>query len=916
MRDWKQYVRERISLPRLKGLRETEIVEELAGQLEDCYREALAGGADEEAAMAAVERHIRDWEGFSGDLGDGERPRQVSRKTLWAEEASRDLRRRGPVGIWLADLGMDLRQAVRVLMRSPGFAAVAMISLALGIGVNTAVFSLYSALFLRDLPVEAPQELVEVYWGDGGLQYGPFSVPDFRDLRTWTRDSFSEMAAYDFAIGILEDEEGSEYVYGEAVSDTYFEMMGVRPQLGRLFLSDQDDRPESPPVIVLSDRGWRRRFGADPDVLGRTVRISGVDYTVVGVAPRDFPGLLPMKAEYWVCLGHDPMVGGGIASIENRSAKFLFSVKGRLRPGVGLAAARAAVLAAGERLREVQPGEWRLSVLPVRDIGIHAMIDQPIRMVGLVLLAMVGLALLVACTNLAGMLLARATVRQREIAVRMALGSGRGRLVRQLLTESLLLALLGGIPAVAVAALLMHLVVTLQPPFPIPLTLDLRLDGGVLGYALLLTVATGLFFGILPALKASRPDLLSVLKNETRPNLWGRRLRLRGLLVIAQVAVSTVLLIASGLFVRSLLNFHRVDPGFTLRQGFVAVFNTGVRHYDQERTEYFFDELKTRIESQPGVISAACISALPLGPGVRISTVGIPPSTETPDPAGLPSDVADIGEGYLATLGIPLLRGREFRTDDGREGVGAVIVNQTLAERLWPGEEPLGKRITIRSYPDREWEVVGVAANGKYRTLGEPPRSFVYVPWRAIPSTSGVTLSLVVATTGEPARYEQGFRETVRMIDPGMPVFEFKTITRHLQIMTFVPRLLAGLIGSLGLLALGLGLIGLYGMIAFDVARRTREMGIRIALGAHRGRVLRDVVTDGVRVAGTGLVIGLVLSLLVTRLLGSLLYGIDPSDPLTFGVIAGLLLAVSVAAAWGPARRAALLDPVEALRYE
>jgi len=427
---------------------------------------------------------------------------------------------------------------------------------------------------------------------------------------------------------------------------------------------------------------------------------------------------------------------------------------------------------------------------------------------------------------------------------------------------------------------------------------------------------TGLLFGLVPALKATRSDLVTSLKSDVAAGRRLGRMRLRSLLVMGQVAVSTVLLIVSGLFLRSLLNVHNTDPGFALRQGYVAVFHTGVRKYDIDQSREFFTTLQERVSSLPGVRSTSIVSALPLGPGVTTCVVRRPATEEEPDPTGYQADVARCGPGYFETMGIPLVRGRAFTDNDNRAGVRTVVVNQTLAERMWPGTDPIGRTLRVSFLGEEYWEVVGVARGGKYRTLGEAPRGYLYVPWLGGQQRDVNFLSLVVATEGDPARYQAGLQETVRAIDPLMPVFEFKTIPDHLQIMTFIPRLLAYLLGGLGSLALLLGIVGLYGVISFDVARRTREVGIRVALGAARRDVLRGVVGNALRMAGIGSAAGLALALLATRPLAGMLIGVGPADPVTYLGITLLLMGVAVAAAWGPARRAAGLDPIRALRME
>jgi predicted permease len=811
----------------------------------------------------------------------------------------------------------DLRYSARALLQSPGFSTVAVLSLALGMGVNTAIFSVYNAIFLRALPVDAPEELVDVYAGDSVLEFGPLSYPDYLDLRAQTSEVFSDMVAYDISIGVYEHGNESEYMYGEAVTGNYFSMLGIDATYGRTFIAGTDDAEGAQPTVVLSYQVWRDRFGSSEQVLGRSFRLSGVEYTIVGIAAEDFKGLLPMSAAFWVPITQDPMIGGGLASLDDRDHRFLFSTKGRLLPEITFEEARAAVATVGERLAEAYPdsnSDVPFVALRTEDVGIHAMLDTPVRLFTLLLMGMVGLALLIACTNLASMLLARATQRRRETAVRLALGAGRRRLIRQLVTESVMLSLVGGLVGLLVATWLLSALLAVQPPFPIPLGFELGIDRGVLLFTAALSLATGVVFGLIPALQSTRLSLVEAIKGESPVSgRRGGRMRLRSALVIGQVAVSMVLLVCTGLFLRSLANASAIEPGFDLRRGLVAVIDTSVADYSVEETQTFFGELRSRIESMPGVDSAALIRSLPLGPGIT-TTRAIPESAiSDPEAEGIPADETAIGVNYFSTLKIPLLRGRDFLSSDTAESLPVAIVNQTLAQRLWPDQSAIGQRLKVEYRGDELFEVVGVAANGKYRTLGEDPRAFVYIPFA---QSSDRRMSVVASTSVDPGTLFAALRAEVRSLDPNLPVFDLKTIAEHMQIMLFVPRLIAALVGGLGSLAMLLGVIGLYGIVAYSVARRTREVGIRMALGARRSDVVRQIVAEGMRRVVYGVALGLGLALLATRMLGAWLYEISPTDPVTFCGIAALLFAVAFLAAYGPARRAARLDPMVALRRE
>lgn len=813
----------------------------------------------------------------------------------------------------------DLRYTVRNLIRSPGFAAVAILSLALGIGVNSAVFSLYNALFIRQLPVEDPGELVNVYTSDEDLVQATFSYPDYVDLREQTKDVFTDVIVTNISLAIVDQGAGSrgEYLFGETVSWNYWDVLGIAPEQGRNFIP-ADDEPGAEPVVILGHGMWRNRFGEDPDVVGQTLRMNGITYTVVGVAPDWYRGTFPLTADYFVPMHTDPSNLVFTGQLESRGSRSLF-VKARLREGITVQEADAAVWTVSSRLAEEYPEsneEHSFSVVPTNDVAIMPIVDRPLQLVSLFLMIVVGLTLLVACINLAGMLLARAASRQREVAVRLALGAGRGRLLRQLLTESTLLGILGAAAGVGIAAWLLHLLNTLQPPIPIPLNLDIRLDGNVLLFTGFLALLTGLVFGMVPALQGSRPDLVKSLKQETGSSGKAGTSRLRRLLVTGQVAVSALLLVCAGLFVRSLGKATEVDPGFDMQHGVITSLELSMRGYEREEAAGFFRELRDRVEALPGVASAGLTDRMPLG--ASIQTQNVYPQTDAPlsEEGSVTVDSGEAGPRYFETAGIPILTGRSFRDSDGPDTSPVVVVNRTFAERCWPEESALGKQ--LRSRPDGpSYEIVGIAADGKYRTLGEDPRPYV---WFSYQQSSSIFMAVVARARGSSEEAAQALkpeiRSVVREMDPELPVFEMVTVREHLSIMMFLPRTLAALLSGLGGLALLLGLIGLYGVIAFDVNRRTREIGIRMALGAGRDRVLRGVVGDGLRLTLWGTGIGLVAAFLLTRSLSALVYGVSTSDPITFGVVAVLLVGVTLAATWGPARRAADLEPMRALRYE
>jgi predicted permease len=812
-------------------------------------------------------------------------------------------------------LVQDLRYAARRLLRSPGFTAVAILSLALGIGANTTIFSFVNALFLQPLPVKDPHEVVAVFTSDySGPLYGGSSFPDYVDFRTRT-DVFAGLAAFTIAPISFSDGSRTDRVFAELVSANYFEVAGVAAGRGRLLRAAEDGQPASAPVLVLSHGLWQRRFGGDPGVIGRQFAVNGQPFTVVGIAPARFKGLMRgMAVDLWV-----PLTAPAAASparLKSRGSRWLFTL-GRLKQGVSLedAQARLSVLAA--QLRQSFPDNWTdvrkntrvITVLP--ESGARFMPAARGAVLGFfsLLLAVVALVVLMACTNIASMLLARAAARRRETAIRLSLGASRTRLIRQLLTESLLLSLVAGAAGVLLALWATDLLMAFRPPVPFPFELPLTIDARVLGLTLLVSTLTGLAFGLVPALQASRPDMVPALKDEAAAGGAASSWSPRQLLIVAQVALSLVLLVGAGLFVQSLRNAHRIDLGFEPRNLLLVSIDPALVGYKAEARPELYRRILERTRALPGVLSASLSTHVPLGlSGQRrgISIEGYEPD------AGEDMEVNtySVGPGYLATMGIPLARGREFEESDAR----VVVVNEAFVRRYWPRADALGKRISLAGPDSPPSEVVGVARDAKYKMLGEDPLPFFYVPVGQIRSNDSVTLH--VRTASDPARLAAAVRRELRAVDASLPVFDVTTMTDHLGIALLPARLAGGLLGGFGFAALLLAAVGIYGVMANSVSRRTREMGVRIALGARAADLLSMVIRQGMRLAAAGLAIGLLLALGATRLLGSLLYGVSASDPLTFTLVPALLCATAFLACYIPAHRAARVDAMIALRNE
>jgi putative ABC transport system permease protein len=828
----------------------------------------------------------------------------------------------------VAALFRDLRYAVRSLVASRGFALAAVASLALGIGANSAIFSLVDALLLRPLPVARPGELVEVYTSaDDSYPNSSTSYPDFVDLRGQTAGVFSGLVGYSAMFAPLNDPAGgSRLLMGEVVTGDYFDVLGVKARLGRTF-APEEGAPGAAPVVVISDGFWRRQLAADPGAVGRTVRLRGLDYTVVGVAPAGFSGMIPgFSPELWITaamveevepVGWQDVVPSpsGATRLEQRGRRWMF-VKGRLAPGVGRAAAQAAVDVVMARLAAAYPqtNEGRKGrVVPGGEVRIHPMIDQALAPAAALLMGVVGLVLLVACANVANMLLARATGRRREIGVRLALGAGRGRLVRQLLVESALLAVAGGLVGLVLAYWAGEVLAALPLPLPAQLSLDLGLDLRVFAFTFLLSLATGLLFGLAPALAATRPDLVAQLKDDGAAAGTGRlrRFGLRGLLVVGQVAVTLVLLVGAALLLRSLLASLGADVGFRPQGLALASFDLGMVRYPEAEGKRFVADALERARALPGVAAAAVAERLPFSLNVHVNQVYPEGYTPAPGEPGFALDVTRVSPGFFATLGVPLLRGRDFGPADAEGTPGVVIVNEALARRFWPGEDPIGKRLRTQGPDGPAFEVVGLVADYAVRAVGEEPRPMVH--FARDQRYSPYATLVVRGRPGAPPQVE-ALRRLLLGMEPDLVLIEARTMEQMIGVTLLPARAGAAVVGGFGLLALALAAVGLYGVIAYAVSRRTREIGIRMALGAAPAAVLRQVLGQGAALVAAGLALGAAGALAVTRLLAGAFFGLAPFEPGALLAAAGLLAAVALAANLLPARRAARLDPVTALR--
>ena len=830
----------------------------------------------------------------------------------------------------------DLRYAVRMMWKSRVVTVIAVLSLAAGIGANTAIFSVVNAILLRPRAVAEPNRLVEVYMGDRQTPYQTISYPTYLEFRE-RNEVFTGLAAYgvawQFKLGGPTD---VEQVWGEVVSGNYFDVLGIAAHKGRTFLAEEDSVPNRNPVVVIGHGLWQRRFNSDPGVIGTTVTINNQPLTVVGVAPPQYTGMLRgWASEVWVPAMVapllDPRRGQGMLT---RDSKWVTLV-GRLKPGVTIDDARARFQLLSQQLRTAQPDEWRsgegdsarelfVSVVPEKDTRVHpAMRGVAFAVVGL-LIAVVDLVLLIAGMNLAGMLFARAVVRRHEIAVRVALGAGRGRIIRQLLTESVLLSLIAGAIGAVLALWGLRLVMAFMPALPegIRVAIDVPIDWGVLLYTIAVSMATGLLLGLAPALHCAKAAVSTVLRDESSavtPRY--RTSRVRAALLIAQVACSVLLLIGAGLALRSLENVRPTRLGFQSENMVVAPIVLDESEYTRSDVQRFYERLSESLGTLPGVQAVSLVEGMPGGFMSRTRR-----GTEIEGYAARPGEDMEIdasiaGPHYFTNMRVPFVQGRDFDTRD-RDGAPCVaIVNEVFVRRYLAGTaSPLGKRLAKRDsdQPERQWcEIVGVIRDDAWQSLQKEVRPFFTL---ALHQSNRRRMTALISTAGDPRSLTSSVRQGIRSLDPKIPVADVQTLGEHFDV-TLYPFRLAGLVvGGCGVMALLLAAIGIYGIVSYSVAQRTREVGIRMALGALRSDILSLIVSEGMVLVAYGLAAGLVLGVALTLVLASLpldtelLFGVSATDPLTFGGVTIFLALVALAACFVPALRAAKVDPMVTLR--
>jgi predicted permease len=818
----------------------------------------------------------------------------------------------------------DLRYALRLLRRNPAFTALAVISLAIGIGFNTAMFSAVDALLFRPLPIQRPDQIVDVYTrGTDGDTYATSSYPDFQDFRD-RNGVFSDMLAYSPAIAAVKTGDRSVMALGEVVTGNYFGLLGVNAAIGRTLLPE-DDRPGAPRTVAISHRLWVREYGSDPGVLGRTIQIHGQPYTIVGVISREFTGMVPMlQPEMWLPIAWvEEVEPAGIQDavpsptgntrVERRGQRWLF-IKGRLTAGETASRAEANLQVIMRQLAADHPKtNTDRPVSVVANVRIHPMADAALKPIAAGLMIGIGLVLLIACANVANMLLARASGRQKEIAIRLAIGASRGRLILQLLTESVALAACGAVAGVAVAALLLRLIDMMPMPIPVPVALTLRLDARVLLFTTLVATAAGLIAGLAPALRATRVTLSADLKGDVaRTSAAGRRWSLRDGLVALQTAVTLVLLVTAALLTRSLLEAHRVDLGFQTK-GLVALgTELSLIGYDEARATRVFDEVVERVRALPGVTAVGRAVRQPLAINYNRSQIFFP-DRHAAGSQGTAIASTWVDENYFSTLGVGLVRGRHFSTADTPTSPRVVIVNEAFARRYWPNEDVLGKRFRARAIDGPSFEIVGVADDYKVETVGEAPTPYIHYSLRQRASTGEV---LLARSATNPEALLAAMRREVLALEPAAVFLDSHTMEAQVDATLLPARLAAQTIGLIGAVATALAAIGLYGVIAYTVARRVREIGIRMALGATPGAVIRMIMRQGMGITAVGALVGTILGALAGRAIAAGLYGVRAEDPAAWLAAIGILLAAAALANYVPALRAARVDPSTALRSE
>jgi predicted permease len=825
----------------------------------------------------------------------------------------------------LQTLWQDIRYAVRMLKKNPGFSTIAVLSLALGIGANTTIFTIVNAVLLNPLPVKEISRVVEVETIDtktlvtaANLTKLNVSYPNFQDYAR-EQQHFVGLSCY---IGPfpLTWSGGAEpkQVFGEMVSANYFDILGLRPALGRFFLPDEDTRPGGNDVVVMSYGLWADKFGSEPNVIGKILTLNATSYTVIGVAPRGFKGTFTFgnAEQVWVPVSMYPQVLAGFFKDNFNDRRFLATtVIGRLKPRVSLGEAEASLKTIATRLESEFPKDnasRSVALTPLAETAVGVNNRDQIVLIGGMMMGIVGLVLLIACVNLANLLLAQSASREKEIGVRAALGASPGRVMRQLLTESLVLAILSAIVGFVIAYGGRALLWSFRPPLLEEGDVDISFDTHVLLFTTIVALLTAVIIGVAPAIKVAKPNLIDALKVGGRGGTVGwRRNPFRNLLVVGEIALALVALVGAGLFIRSMQNAQRINPGFESKKLFVFAFDLGALHYEEGRAQQYFRMAIERAKAVPGVESATIASNYPLGGGLS-RTVFPEGQDEGSGYRGTLTQIDDVSPSFFETLRIPLVNGREFSDADRKDTNPVAIVSEAMAKQYWPDQNAVGKRFHF--FGDMQLrEVVGVVRNTVVNTFGEDPQPLAYLP---IAQDYAASANLQVRTSGRPDPVIASVRGQVQPLDPNLALTNITTVGELIDQGLWAPRVGAGLLSVFGGLALLLAVVGVYGVLSYSVNQQTREIGVRMAMGAQTGGVLRLVVGQGMKLAAAGLALGLLVAFASARVLSSLLIGVSVHDPLVFAGVALVLAAAAAVACYIPARRATKVDPIVALRYE
>ncbi|HXB68271.1 MAG TPA: ABC transporter permease [Candidatus Acidoferrales bacterium] len=916
MPDFTKIVRERIAPLRLQAAAERDLTEELAQHLEDRYRQLLGSGAAEEDAYRTAASELEDMYPLQAGLPKSRRMTRHDAVPLG------DISKANLLG----DLWRDLRYTCRTVRKSPLFALFVVVTLALGVGANTTVFTVINTLILNPLPVHDPSGLAAVASADAkATAKSRVSMPlSYANLKDYAARNavFDSLAGYTSPRVVTYDSSGApQRMFGELVTGNYFSTLGLQPAAGRFFSPEEDGTPGGHPVTVMNYAAWQARFGGAKDIVGKTLRLNNVLFTVIGVAPPRFIGVYAIFGpDFWIPAAMaEQLLPAEMQSALTDRSKAVFQGVGRLKPGISRAQAEADLATIGAALARAWPlaNEGRTaSVRPIADaifgIDNSSTGRNPILFGSAVLMAVVGLVLLIACSNVANLLLARSAARRHEISVRLAMGASRGRLVRQLLTESVFLGLLSGLLGIAIGVAGVQLLWSFLPAEVSANLVTPKLDAPVFVFAMLLALLTGFVFGTAPALRASRTGVAETLKEEARTTGRSRRrITFANALLVGQVAFSFVTLVTAALFLRSIERAYRIDPGFETQHLAVLMTNPGQAGYGKPQTMAFYQQVRERVAALPGVESASWASLLPLWgwmqSGLEVEGRDLRSKAES-----IATVVDTVDAGYFRTAGIALDRGRYFTEMDQDGGTWVAIVNQKLAHDYWPGQEVLGKHIRLPGEKVRR-QVIGVVKTANYTTLGEPPQLCVYVPLKQSYSDAMV---LYVRSKWDPNQILLPVQREVRAVGPRISVDDVRTGRKIVDQSLFGAKIGVALLSAFGLLALGLASIGLYGIMAYSVNRRRREIGLRMALGAAQESVLRLILKQGMSLVLAGVAAGLVAALAVGQLLSRMLYGVSASDPVSVAAAAAVLLAVALVACYLPARSASRLDPLTALREE